>query len=253
MKTGIQVSSLKPLLRSAEQVEAAFEKMAAMGSQTVQLQWIDPAVPICAIAQAMERHGVKSVSVQDFYQTILENKDYYYQLNAATGGTWLCVSRVPERLKSPEGLEAFARELTDMRQELDKLGQKLCFHPVFADYQTIGGVCPVEYLMETLPWLHLAFDLYHLHKAGKDMTAWLRRYAGRVCMVHFKEGRRLPDGTEILVPAGQGDIDWTGVVPACLETGVPYAFVEQERWEKDPWECMQEALDWLNDQILQTN
>lgn len=249
MKTGIQVSSLKPLLRTEAQVGAAFEKMASMGVDTVQLQWIDPAVSPEAIAASMARHRIKSVSVQDFTQSILENKDYYYRLNAVTGGTWLCPSRVPEELKSPEGLVVFARELQAMGDELAELGQRLCFHPVAADFAPVGGVCPVEFLMERLPWLEICFDLYHLNKAGFDMPAWIRRYAGRVCMVHFKEGKRRPDGTEVLVPAGQGDIDWTGTVESCLETGVPYAFVEQERWDRDPYDCLGEALRWLNGQM----
>ena len=51
-----------------------------------------------------------------------------------------------------------------------------------------------------------------------------------------------------LVPAGQGDTDWTGVVKTCTETNVEYGFVEQERWTRDPFDCMREALDWLDGQ-----
>lgn len=245
MKTGIQVSSLKPLLRTAGQVDAAFARMAAMGVDTVQLQWIDPSVPIEAIGEALRRHGLRSVSVQDFSTEILANKRYYYELNALTGGTWLCPSRVPGQYKTRAGLEVFAQELEAMRDELAQLGQKLCFHPVAADFVPIDGICPVEFLMERLKWLDLCYDLYHVHKAGLSMPDVIRKYPGRVCMVHFKEGKRLPDGSEVLVPAGQGDIDWTGTVEACLETLVPYAFVEQERWDRDPYDCLGEALAWL--------
>ena len=249
MKTGIQVSSLKPLLRTAEQVDAAFAKMASMGVDTVQLQWIDPTVSIPAIDEALERHSIRSVSVQDFTQVILENKAYYYDLNGLTGGTWLCPSRIPEQWKSREGLELFARELEAMRDELAQLGQKLCFHPVAADFVPIDGVCPVDFLMERLSWLELCYDLYHVNKAGFSIPDRIRKYPGRVCMVHFKEGKHLPDGTEALVPAGQGDIDWSGTVDACLETNVPYAFVEQERWDRDPYDCLGEALSWLREQL----
>lgn len=244
MKTGIQVSSLKPLLLSGDQVTGAFRKVAALGCEYVQLQWIDPSVPVDHIAAACVQAGLKSLSVQDFYQVVLENFEYYVNLNHKTGGTWLCVSRIPQRLKSPSGLEAFARELTAMGEKLAPWGQRLCFHPVSADFAPIGGIQPVEFLLERLPWLEICADLYHLEKCRADMPGWLRRYRGRVCMVHFKEGRG-----EKLVPAGQGDIDWTGVVPACLETGVPYAFVEQETWDRDPYECLGEALVWLRRQI----
>ena len=69
-------------------------------------------------------------------------------------------------------------------------------------------------------------------------------YAGRICMAHFKDGK---DGR--LVPAGQGDTDWRGVAAACLEADVSYAFVEQETWDRDPFVCLGEALNWLNGQI----
>ena len=106
MVNGIQVSSLKPLLLTAQQVRTAFAKMNAMGCDTVQLQWIDPSVSPEEIAAAMAENGIRSVSVQDFYDAVLTDLPYYIRLNAVTGGTWLCVSRIPERLKSPEGLDA---------------------------------------------------------------------------------------------------------------------------------------------------
>lgn len=240
METGIQVSSLKPMLTDAAGVDAVFERIARMGVGTVQLQWIDRAVPPAVIAELAEKWGLRSVSVQDFFTAVREDPDYYMELNRLTGGPWLCVSRIPAEYRTPEGLERYARELTEMSARLELMGQKLCFHPVRDDIPL------VHRLTERLPWLELCLDLYHLARAGEDIPAWITRYAGRVCMVHFKDSRILPDGTEQLVPAGQGEIDWTGSARACLETEVPYGFVEQERWDRDPYDCLGEALCWLH-------
>lgn len=243
MKTGIQVSSFKPVLTTEAEVKTAFEKMQAMGCKWVQLQWIDPSVPVGFIAECLKGTGMQSVSVQDFYEVICQNRPYYTALNACTGGVWMCVSRIPDRLKSREGLDAYVQELRAFGQELEACGQKLCFHPVSADFVPIDGLDPVAYLLEAMPELMICADLYHINKVGLDRKAWLRKYAGRVCMVHFKDekGGRL-------VPAGQGDTDWTGVAAVCAEIGVDYAFVEQERWQGDPFERLKEALDWLNHQ-----
>lgn len=244
MENGIQVSSLKPLLMTEAQVAEAFSKMCTLGCTTVQLQWIDPSVPMEATTLALKDCGMVSVSVQDFYETVHSSFDYYANLNAATGGKWMCVSRIPERLKSREGLDAFITELRAMQKKLDGLGQKLCFHPVSADFAAVPGMNAVDYLFDNMPELDICLDLYHLSRSCTDMPAYIRRYAGRVCMVHFKDAK----GGE-LVPAGQGDTDWTGVVAACLDAGVPYAFVEQERWNRDPYVCLKEAMDWLNREI----
>ncbi len=242
MKIGIQVSSLKPLLLTPAQVRTAFEHMARLGCDTVQLQWIDPSVDIADIAGAMG--GIASMSVQDFYETVRGNFGYYVNLNTATGGKWLCVSRIPERLKSPEGLDAFVSELRQMQKTLDSFGQKLCFHPVSADFQGVPGMDAVDYLLEAMPELFLCLDLYHLNRNCPDMPGFIRRYAGRVCMVHFKDSR----GGK-LVPAGQGETNWAGVMAACLETGVPCGFVEQETWDRDPYDCLKEAMTWAKSEI----
>ena len=244
MKIGIQVSSLKPLLLTAEQVQAAFLKIKALGCDLVQLQWIDPSVPADRIAQALKESGITSVSVQDFYDLIREKQDDYILQNTVTGGKWLCVSRIPERLKSLDGLDLYVAELRSLQERLTPLGQRLCFHPVSGDFTAIPGRNAVEDLLQRMPELGICLDLYHLNRNCTDMPGFIRRYGSRICMVHFKDAIG-----DTLVPAGQGDTNWDGVVEACLEAKIPYAFVEQERWDRDPYHCLKEAMDWLDREI----
>lgn len=245
MKTGIQVSSLKPLLKTTEEVNLACARMADLTCRWVQLQWIDPAVPIDHIAAALEEQGIRSVSVQDFYDLVCDNLEYYVNLNTATGGTWLTVSRIPERCKSRRGLDVFVQELKALQKTLEPLGQKLCLHPVTADFTALPGFDAVGYILDAMPELKLCLDLFHLNRNCANMPAFIRRYAGRIPMVHFKDARG--DGT--LVPAGQGIVRWDGVVQACLDAGVEYGFVEQESWDGDPYDCLHQALTWLNGQM----
>lgn len=246
MEIGIQVSSLKPLLCTAKQVRSACEEIRRLSCNTVQLQWVDPSVPIAEIAHSLRDNQIQSVSVQDLYETVVENLAYYTQLNAATGGIWLCVSRIPERCKSPSGLDVFVSELRLLQDKLTPLGQRLCFHPVRGDYCAVAGMDAVAYILERMPQLYLCLDLYHLYRSRIDMPGYIRQYGPRICMVHFKDGKG-----ETLVPAGQGDTDWTGVVRACLDARIPYGFVEQERWEGDPYTCLGEAMLWLSQEMQQ--
>ena len=244
MKTGIQVSSLKPLLLTEAQVQTAFRRLRTLGCSLVQLQWIDPSVSPESIAAALLENGLHSLSIQDLYENLQENFKYYTTLNSLTGGKWLCVSRIPERFQSQEGLDRFLAELQDMQARLDPWGQKLCFHPVSTDFTAVPGFRAVDYLLEAMPELALCLDLYHLNRCCSDIPAYIRRYAGRICMVHFKDSTG-----DTLVPVGQGDTNWVGVVRACLDAEVPYAFVEQERWRGDPYVCLKDAMDWLDREI----
>lgn len=251
MITGVQVSSLRPLLKTPEQVTGAFVRLAQMGCKTVQLQWIDPAVSPAQIAQALHTAGLVSVSVQDFSTEIMANLAYYTRLCTLTGSTWLCVSRIPEPYHSAGGIAAYAGELDNLYAAIAPMGLRLCFHPVTSDYQMIGKETLVDRLLRTVRSpVELCLDLYHIHKGGLSMPGMLHQYDGRVRMVHFKDYAVTPQGP-VLVPAGQGEIDWRPAVDACLETKVPYGFVEQESWTRDPFDCMREALAWLDGQARQ--
>lgn len=247
MEIGIQVSSVKPLLLTEEQVALAFRQMASLGCKVVQLQWVDPGVSPEFIAKTLEENSIVSVSVQDFYDLVTENLSYYTELNRCTGGKWLCVSRIPERLKSREGLDGYIGELRALQTKLSPLGQKVCLHPVTGDFVAVPGMNAVEYLLSAMPELDICLDLYHLNRNCDDMPGFIRQYASRICMVHFKDAIG-----DKLVPAGQGDTDWTGVVEACLEAGVPYAFAEQEKWDRDPYDCLKEAMDWVEQEKMKS-
>lgn len=243
MKTGIQLSSLRPLLTSEEALLDALTRLRDMDCSILQLQWIDRQVSISSIRDCLRRTGIKSVSVQDLFQAVQAEPDYYLRLNQETGGTWLCVSRVPKEYCSREGLQAFVEELSHLSRKAEQLGQRLCFHPVRDDFHCVEGIDPVAYLLKEMPDLKIAADLYHLSRK-RDMKLWLRQYAGRVCMVHFKDA----DKNDQLVPPGQGITDWTGIPALCSKIGVEYAFVEQEQWSGDPFQAMKDGLDWLNQQ-----
>lgn len=244
METGIQISSLKPLLGSEAQVREAFRAVRALGCAHVQLQWIDPSVPAERIAEALRENDLVSHSVQDLYEKVRQDLDGYARLNQCTGGRWLCVSRIPEGFKSEAGLALWVRELEDMSQKLEDRGQSLCFHPVSGDFAPAPGLNGVEYILNAMPQLPICLDLYHLARNCGDMPRFIRRWGSRICMVHFKDSR---EGR--LVPAGSGETDWTGVVEACLSAAVPLALVEQETWDGDPYRCLHQALQWLNGKI----
>lgn len=246
MEVGIQVSSLAPLLTDERQVRGAFGQIAALGCRTVQLQWIDPGVSPDRIAAALKAQGLRSVSVQDLYASVAADPAYYCDLNAVTGGAWLCVSRIPKEYHSPQGLEAFVSDLRAMADRLAQRGQRLCFHPVSGDFLAVPGIQAVDTLLAAMPELPLCLDLYHLNRCCGDMPGFIRRWAGRIPMVHFKDSLG-----DTLVPAGQGQTNWSGVVQACLEAGVSYAFVEQEKWDRDPYACLGEAMDWVAEEIRQ--
>lgn len=243
---GIQVSSIRPYLQTPEDVRSSFEKLAATGCKMVQLQWISMDVPVEFIAQILKDTGMVSVSTQDFYQVVTENLSYFLKLNECCGSTHLCVSGIPEEYMTAEGCRRFGQELARFAGQLAKEGMVLSFHPRTQEYRLLDGRPAMEILLENTPDdICLGLDLYHVINSGQDPVAWINRYQHRIDFVHFKDKTVLPDGTTKLCPIGQGVTDWAPVVRACLEADIPWAFAEQESWQKDAFVCMDENFQWM--------
>lgn len=244
---GAQVSSLKPYLQTPEALRASLQKLADMGYRLVQMQWWNPEFSPESVAEAVRGAGLQCVSTQDFYEVVKADFARTVRLNELCGSRCVCVSGIPAAVLNRESVLAFAEELSGMAAQLGRQGMTLAFHPRAREWAALpeaGGVTCTELLLQNSPEnVTLGLDLYHSGKAGLQPDALLHRLAGRVEFVHFKDFRLDAAGKEHLTPVGQGQTDWRAAVQACKETRVPWAFTEQEQWEKDAFLCMRESLE----------
>lgn len=249
---GAQVSSLKPYLQTEKELRASLRRLAEMGYRFVQMQWWNPEFSPEFVAGAVRDAGLQCVSTQDFYETVKADFARTVRLNELCGSRCVCVSGIPAGAPgqagklSRERVLRFAEELAGMAAQLSPLGMTLAFHPRAQEWAALvdaDGITATELLLQNSPGnVTLGLDLYHSNKAGLAAGTLLRRFAGRTEFVHFKDYVLDETGTEHLTPVGQGQTDWRAAVAACMETDVPWAFAEQEKWEKDAFLCMRESL-----------
>lgn len=244
---GAQVSSLRPYLQTPGELRRSLERLAEMGYRLVQMQWWNPAFAPETVAEAVRGAGLQCVSTQDYYQTVRDDFSRTVRVNELCGSRCVCVSGIPAETLCRESVLRFAGELCAMAERLAPLGMTLAFHPrarEWASDESVSGVPYTEILLQNCPEnVTLGLDLYHSGQAGLAPDALLRHWSGRVAFVHFKDFFIDTAGREHLTPVGQGTTDWRAAVRACGETGVPWAFTEQETWEKDAFLCMRESLD----------
>lgn len=243
---GYQVSSLKPLLTTPEEVLTAFRRLHEIGYRDLQIQWISPEVPDEFVAEALQETRLTCISTQDKYITIQANFDRFVRQNELWNSKYMCVSGIPKEYMSKDGLKQYAEKLRNMADVYKEKEVLLAFHPVHTDYSDIEGRSAVDRLMDHLPDdIQLTICLYHTVKAALDPIKYIKDYSGRADMVHFKNSILLPNGEEALMPIGQGSIQWSEIFEACRNADVKWGFVEQESWQKDAFLCAQESYDYV--------
>jgi sugar phosphate isomerase/epimerase len=243
---GYQVSSLKDYLTTPESVFCTFRRLKEIGYRYVQLQWIHPDVPMESVKEALDETGLVCIATQDGFQEVRKDLDRFIAMNRIWNSSTLCISTVPKDMMTEDGIEFFCTEMKRIAMLLKEKGIGLTFHPLWYNFDLVNGIRAIDKIMEDLPdEIGLTLCIYHAVKAGADPVSVLERYMGRIHICHFKDYTVFPDGSEHLVPVGQGKIDWPIVFNACIETGVMYGLSEQESHLKDPFLCAKESLDYI--------
>jgi sugar phosphate isomerase/epimerase len=92
-------------------------------------------------------------------------------------------------------------------------------------------------------------DVGWLTVAGRDPVATINELAGRCPTVHAKDVRQKADGTWEDVIAGDGEIDWPGVVAAAIAAGATRIVVELDNPSEHPVDDVALSLATLRDAL----
>ncbi|SDE25550.1 sugar phosphate isomerase/epimerase family protein [Glycomyces harbinensis] len=155
----------------------------------------------------------------------------------------------PESMATPETVGAFADTCNEIAARLRDHGISLHYHNHHVDFAKYDGRFLLDVVAERSPLVGLEIDAHWVQRGGLDPVATLRKYAGRVAMVHLKDyriarldpeayaalaaGDREPwqEGLKQVVQfaeVGEGNLDWHAIIAAADEAGAVHLLVEQD-------------------------
>jgi sugar phosphate isomerase/epimerase len=166
--------------------------------------------------------------------------DYYAEL----GAKFIACPWLPQDRRSADGYKRLAGSLDSAGARARDRGLQLCYHNHDFEFDEYGGKTGFDMLFgATNPDLvKIELDTYWAEFAGHDPADLIRRYAGRIPLVHLKDmtGSETPTFAEV----GEGRMDFQAIFQACGESGgVAWYIVEQDKCERPPLESARMSLD----------
>jgi sugar phosphate isomerase/epimerase len=144
------------------------------------------------------------------------------------GNEWVIVPWISENRRNwaelGQSLNAFGKKLSNE-------GLRLAYHNHDFEFRQDQGLR--QLIAATDPELvSFQVDLGWVRFAGEDPAKFLLDNRSRVPIVHLKD--MAPDRENPHVVAGDGAVDWTSVIAACVETGVQFGAIEMDMPPNDP-------------------
>lgn len=159
-----------------------------------------------------------------------------------------------QRPDNLDGYKALAEKLTAAAQAAKAVGLGFAYHNHAFEFGPLEGSTPLDALMNEsdAATVGLELDVFWVSIAGQQPTDWLRRYSGRVPLVHLKDKAadaptQFAEGApkEAFKEVGSGVLDFEAILKACTEAGVAHYFVEQDQTPGNPLASLEQSYKHL--------
>ena len=162
----------------------------------------------------------------------------------------------------------FCDRSNEMATRLAEHGIGLYYHNHHIEFVKYDGEQLLDIIARRSPLVGLELDVHWIQRGGLDPVATIRKYQGRVAMVHLKDYRigRVPESAFTLLAegdvagfmaafvgvvqfaeVGEGNLDFPSIIDQSVTSGARYLFVEQDDlYGRTPLECLQTSYDNLS-------
>lgn len=241
-----QLFTLREFLKTPGDIEESLKKVKGIGYNAIQVSGLGPVEPAFLKELASELDLKICVTHTSFGRM---KNDLKAVINEHR--LWDCEfvgigSMPPEYPRTKEGYIKFAREASIIAKELANSGLKLVYHNHNFEFQKYDGICALDILInETDPKIFgFEIDTYWVQSGGGSPVQWLKKVAGRIDVVHFKD-MEIKDCKQEMAAIGEGNLDWPSIIEVCREIGVKWYAVEQDVCPRDPFDCLSSSLKYL--------
>ncbi|MCM3439733.1 sugar phosphate isomerase/epimerase family protein [Metabacillus halosaccharovorans] len=226
------------------------EKVAALGFNGVELAGYYGKEAV-ELKQTLDNLGLVAVSSH----VSLERMEQHLENEIAYLKTLNC-----KNIVCPYLVEDRRNEYDQLAQTLNKVGERcseegiaLSYHNHDFELEKREGRSHLERLFdETNPeYVKAELDVYWLTLAGEDPVDWMKKYTGRMPLIHLKD--MTTDSDKTFAELGTGGVNLEAILHTLDEAKVEWMVVEQDKCKRSPLESVEISINYLKDQLSKVN
>ncbi len=255
MTIGAQMYTVRAYTQDAAGLKDALARVKTMGYDYVQLSGQGAGIDPEAIRDMLDEYGLAAPTTHISFERMQEDFPDVLKTHRLWGVAYPGVGAMPGKYREAgaEGFRQFARDASAVAKRFRDEGMTFIYHNHDFEFIRYDGALGYEILLnESDPDMQFELDTYWVQAGGGDPAAWIRRIAGRMDVLHLKDMQIVADAEnrrglrQVYAEIGQGNLNWDAVFNAARETGVRYAFVEQdETLRETPFVSLKLSRDFL--------
>ncbi|MBN1674466.1 MAG: sugar phosphate isomerase/epimerase [Kiritimatiellae bacterium] len=255
-KVAAQMYTVRDFCKTGKDFAESLRKISDAGYTAVQLSGVgaiqgeNPDVPVAEARKMLDDNGLKCIATHRSWDLLSHETQAEIDFHHALACDWAGIGGlpVPRAEWGPDAFRTFVKTSRDVIAKLKAAGIRFGYHNHANEFVRMGPGPKTWYdilIDEGGPDLMLELDTYWAVHAGANPTRIVKRAHGRVPVVHFKDKGVDKDEGPIMCPIGEGNLDWDDIIPACEAAGTEWYAVEQDKCQRDPFDCLKASLEFL--------
>jgi sugar phosphate isomerase/epimerase len=251
LKIGVQLYTLRNEM--AQNVEQTLREVAKLGFEGIEFagyfNWDAE-----KLKTLLDELNLKVISSHVSMEKMKENLQEELNTLVTLGAKYIVCPFIPKDSREHE--EDWLNHIhlfNQVSQEASMRGLTFLYHNHdFEFYHQVNQKFAFDAIFESTSPRHVQaeLDVCWVQFAGQDPISYIKKYAGRLPIIHTKDFDRHPDGQIRTLELGQGLVDLPKVIQAAKTSSVEWLVIEQDVCQKPPIESIANSLQWLKNQDL---
>jgi sugar phosphate isomerase/epimerase len=245
---GVQLWTLRR--EAAEDLAGTLKQVAKIGYQGVEL-WFQKWPAAKELQAILQDCGLKVSSAHVNLTDLLADFPRLVAYHQEIGNNTLVVPFINnfQKLTTDDWLKRI-EEIRQVARLANEAGVRMLYHNHAFEFQVKVGEKELhDAIFDAIDpkLLQAEIDLFFVADVGKSPAEMLKKFSGRVKMVHLKEKSK-PGDKYVNAELGRGVIDWPSVFPAAEAAGVEWYLVEQNCEDRPALESIRVSYEYLREQ-----
>lgn len=244
-----QLYTLRDFMKTPADIARSLKRVRQIGFQAVQVSGIGP-IDEAELVQILDGEGLVCCATHEPTLKILDSPELVVERLNKLGCRYTAVpapSGIP--LNTLEEVKSYASRINSAGTVLRDAGQVLAYHNHHYEFQQVEGRIILDVIYSETDPNNLAgeIDTYWVQYGGGEPTAWCKKLAGRLPLLHLKDYAIDAENKPAYAEIGYGNLDWKSILGAAEEGGCEWYIIEQDTCAGDPFDSLAMSLRYLQE------
>jgi sugar phosphate isomerase/epimerase len=241
---GLGVMMYTVLEQARGDLEGTLARLAGIGYRGVETYGLVEHFGPARVRRAIDAAGLQLTSAHAPFPAG-PAADRILDENAELGAGVLVWSMEREEFDSLQAITRGVQRVNEAAERAAARGMRIAYHNHFAEFtQFFAGRQAYDLLLDQLDdRVLIELDAYWAVLGGADPAEVLARLGDRARFIHVKDGPAVSYENDVMVPIGEGQVDWAEVLTA--PSGLRWHIVELERLAIGTFDALERSYAYL--------